>query len=59
MDVTERRIIVREGRRYSVLSPSEFEQVKATELYLLVRIGDDWCLDESLAEFADDEAVGF
>ena len=62
MDITERRIIVREGRRYSVLSQSEVEQVKATEPYLLVLIGDDWCLDESLAEIVEEfanEAIGF
>ena len=58
METTERRIIVREGRRYSVLSPSEAEAMLHEQPWLVVRIGGEWCLDEDMAEFAD-EAVGF
>lgn len=57
MDVTERRIIVREGRRYCVLSQSEAETIRRTEPWLVVRLGDEWCLDEDMADFAADQAV--
>ena len=59
MDVTERRIIVREGRRYCILSQSEAETIIRDQPWLVVRIGGEWCLDEDMAEFADKAAVGF